>query len=381
MSNTEGYPTWVEVVNTDAWSGGGDSGSTTTTTSRATSPLRSALGWRDTASAADIKRALIETFPITVVDGRNVVEVRERGFRLQTSGDGSTVASGAQLALYTRAKAIVDQMRPLLGLDPLSNEPDAENIAAIKALIGPTLTEILDQLGAEGGPTVVRVDNLLKLLVGYEVKAVPASPNQDSYLGDYGLALGLDPDDVNTIAEELIVTEYNTLCQFGVMLATIWERERCKFESSKSGPYLGTQSVRIERALTCVLESVRETKRAYDSILIGAGDRLVRSYTVDKDKDQFITLANLLDWIEDAASSSFGVIDGSGKYGIKRSVQPTLTKLLAIVKKVQTQEDDLKVHPRVQVALKSLHDNLQLAKDAVGKLTAPELGDDATLIP
>jgi hypothetical protein len=363
MTSIDGYPTWVEVVNT---------GTTTTTTTRPTSPLRSALGWRDTASAADIKRALIETFPITVVDGHNVVEVRDRGFRLQTSGNGSTVASGAQLALHTRAKAIVEQMLPLLGLDPLSNEPDDENIAAIKALIGPALTELLDQFGAEGGPTVARVDNLFELLVGYDTKLVPTTPETDSYLSDYGIALGLEDDAVNTITEELAVTEYTTLCQYGIMLTTIWHVERAGFLPNAQTPYLGTQSVLIERALTCVLQSARETERAYDSILIGEDDRLARSYTLAG--GQLITLANLLSWTEDVATSAFGVIDGSGKYGITRSVLPTLTKLLGIVAEVQTKDND--VHPRVAVALASLHDNLQLAIDAVGNLQPPDLDDE-----
>lgn len=364
MTSFDGYPTWVEVVNTDT--------ATTPTPSRPLSPLRSALGWRDTSSAADIKRALIETFPITVVGGRNVVEVRERGFRLQTSGsDGSTVATGAQLALYTRAKAIVEQMLPLLGLDPLSNEPDDENIAAIKALIGPALTELLDQFGAEGGPTVARVDNLFELLVGYKVPTVPPKPASNSYLADYGIALGLEDDAVNTIAEELILTEYTTLCQYGIMLATIWHVERGSFLPNASTPYLGTQSVLIERAVTCVLQSAHEVERAYDSIHVRAHDRLTRTYTVN---GQFITLANLLDWIEDVATSSFGVIDGSGKYGITRSVLPTLKKLLAIVDEVQTKDNN--IHARVAVALASLHDNLQLAIDAVGNLQSPDLDDD-----
>src|SRR5947208_2018837 len=107
-TNVNAYPTWVEVVNTEQLGGGTAADRAHSGTPQGT--LRELLGWRiDSNDPAAIQRALAETFPITVVDGKNVVGLRDSGFRTSAADGTSSAITGAQRSLYERAKAIIDQ--------------------------------------------------------------------------------------------------------------------------------------------------------------------------------------------------------------------------------------------------------------------------------
>ena len=76
-------------------------------------------------------------------------------------------SQGAQASIYQRAKVALDQSLPLLdGLYSLLPDSDPEDTGAIRAIIRFELSELVSELGVEGGPRVQRVDELFASLLG-----------------------------------------------------------------------------------------------------------------------------------------------------------------------------------------------------------------------
>lgn len=400
------FPIWTEAVNTTAGSGtAGPSGRARGDASL--SSISEILGWRvNKSDARGIRRALDEAFSITRThEGRTVVEWKQRGFRVQAGSSGIAEVTGAQRSLYERAKAIVEQIYPLLdGLLPLKAAPDWEDVNAIQSLIRPELEELVEQFGAEGGPVPQRIDNVLQLLIGYDpeeegpLEFVDPVEDDADELGQLGLLrrrLGLRPDRVNTIEEELRLTNFVTLVNYVDMLRVTWHAQRDAFDrEGNDGAFLGTQTILIERTLGCIAESVQEVYRALDSVFIGPLER--SSVTIS-----LVTVAELLDWIDDVATTrAFEIIHDGGKDGIALALVPTLQNVISLTEDVlevvdeDEEDDDENVVPqgmrtaRVRAALHELHVHLQNAltqseavqrpprrgrlDDVVPQATAPE---------
>jgi hypothetical protein len=376
FSTDSAFPIWTETVNTTAGSGAaGPSGRGRGDASL--SSISEILGWRvNKSDAQGIRRALDEAFSINrTEDGQTVVEWKQRGFRVQAGSSGIAEVTGAQRSLYERAKAIVEQIYPLLdGLLPLRSAPDREDVSAIQSLIRPELEELVEQFGVEGGPVPQRIDNALQLLIAYDPEEdgpmVFIDPlDVEGQLGMLRRRLGLRPDRVNTIEEELRLTNFVTLVNYVDMLRVTWHAQRASFDrEGTDGAFLGTQTILIERTLGCVAESVQEVYRALDSVFIGPLER--SSITIS-----LVTVAELLDWIDDVATTrAFEIIRDGGKDGIEHALVPTLTNVIAltgdVLEVVDEEEDDKdeeNVVPRgmrtarVRGALHELHVHLQNA--------------------
>jgi hypothetical protein len=325
------FPIWTENVNTSNVAGT----STPSGRGRGDSSLASIseiLGWRvNKSDPQGIRRALNEAFHITKHnDGTSSVDWKQRGFRVQVGSSGITEVTGAQRSLYERARAMVDQIYPLLdGLMPLTSDPDWEDINAIQSLIRPELEEMVAQFGAEGGPVPQRVDNVLELLIDYDPDiddtrfADPATVT--GQLGLLRTRLDLVSENVNTIDEELRLTNFHTLVNYVDMLRLTWHAQRDSFDRVDAEAFLGTHSVLIERALTCVAESIHEVYRAMDSVFLGPAERATVTIEIGGVR---VTLAELLEWIDDIASKrGFDIIRESGKDGIIHALAPTLERL------------------------------------------------------
>ena len=329
------FPIWTEVVNTSTVSGtAGPTGRARGDTSL--SSLSDILGWRvNTSDAQGIRRALDDAFSITRAhDGHTVVTWKQRGFRVQAGSSGTAEVTGAQRSLYERTKAIVEQVYPLLdGLKPLTSDPDWEDVNAIQSLIRPELEDLVEQFGAEGGPVPQRVDNIFQMLLDYDPLA-PDAPFADpaTITGQLQLLrdrLGLERENVNTIEEELRLTHFETLVNYIDMLRLMWHSQRSNFTRTTTDAYLGTHTVFIERALSCVSESVHEVYRAMDSVFLGGAER--ETITLDI-SDGGVTIAELLDWIDDIATvRGFDIIREGGKDGIIHALAPTLSRLALLL--------------------------------------------------
>ena len=110
--------------------------------------------------AKGFQAALQQAFTVREVAGHTEVEWKPRSYSVDIQADLGAI-TGAQASLYARAKGTLEQVLPLLdGLTALRVDVDAENVAAIRAIVRSQLTELVAELGVEGGPRVQRVDQL-----------------------------------------------------------------------------------------------------------------------------------------------------------------------------------------------------------------------------
>lgn len=124
------------------------------------------LGWK--VNASDPKGfvgALTASFTLTEVEGHTEAMWVPRTYAVQTDLGGGII--GAQASLYSRAKDALDKCLPLLdGLYPLDPEADAEYVKALREMARSQMNEIVKELGAVGGPSVLRVNTYFQILLG-----------------------------------------------------------------------------------------------------------------------------------------------------------------------------------------------------------------------
>jgi hypothetical protein len=124
--------------------------------------------------------------------------------------------TGAQASLNARGRNVLNQCLPLLsGLQPLAPEADREYVDALCGIVRSQLTEIVDELGTEGGPRVARVDHLFSMLLGLVV--------------ELGFQLGLDRESANTVSDEQDVTNYRLIVDYITSLQRSWTEHRSSF--------------------------------------------------------------------------------------------------------------------------------------------------------
>lgn len=359
------YPIWAEVVQTSAEPSSGASrpGGAGGSTSSTTSAISDVLGWRvNLTDAAGIKRALSQAFAVTKVDGKSVVKWQPRNFRVQSVQRGEGAIGGAQLSLWERARVVVDQAIPLVHeVTSLGTDEDRENVDAIRELIVPELQELVEQLGAEGGPVVQRIDTIFTLLLDYQPSATPPVSNATTVGGQLGLLrdrLELDGQKVNTIEEERVLTRFHTLVSYVDMLLQSWHRERQTFNRSGNDESFATQSTLLERRLSVIVESVGELRHAMRSVFLGDAEQEAITLQVGKGSanEPAITIKELLDWVVFTAERGFDILRLSGRDGAQRGLAPSLARVLEVLKKVQTVDQKLGAFKtkRVEAALAEL---------------------------
>src|SRR5262252_9528572 len=126
--------------------------------------LREVLGWRPRATDAQgFVAALNQSFSVKEVEGHVEWSWTPRTYAIAAEMGAVT---GAQASIYSRARAMLDQSLPLLnGISPLRPDFDLEDSEAIRAIVRSSLTELVGELGREGGPRISRVDELFSLLL------------------------------------------------------------------------------------------------------------------------------------------------------------------------------------------------------------------------
>ncbi|HEX8172444.1 MAG TPA: hypothetical protein VF824_18055 [Thermoanaerobaculia bacterium] len=364
------YPVWTAVVPAS------ESAATSVSVAGAlarggstAAALSAVLGWRVREDdAAGIRRALAEAFPITRdVTGKTVVKWRPRGYRAQAVQAGIGAITGAQLSIYERARTIVDQTRTLLDeLTGLLPAPDAEDVAAVRALIAPQLADLVDQFGSEGGPMPQRVDTIFSLLFGDDAQN-KRFQDPDTVHGLFGLLrdrLGLVAARVNTIDEEKLLTKFHLVVNYVDMLLLSWNARRGAMEAEGDDVFFGTHVVRLQRVFSVVAESVAAIYRAMDSVFLGAAERL----TLRLHTQPTITVAELLQWIEELASSrAFDILTEGGKDGAEHALVPILERVNRLYIAMTRDAPDFARYPdafrtaRVQSAVSELRTHLDTA--------------------
>ncbi len=214
---------------------------------------------------------LTQTFTARQVDGRTVYDWNPQTASVRASDLGGGI-TGAQASLYHRAKtAIQDGIQLLNGLNPLKPSADRENMEATRSIIRTEMQELLAELGARGGPRILRVDNLFELLLGEDLDSGNQRPGgQLKKLAEY---FGLVRGQINTVEEEQNYSNFLTLKDYLQSLRRSWVDYK-RTQHSSAGAYIGTQLVRLSQALAVVAESVQEVYRIMELFFLGPEERL-----------------------------------------------------------------------------------------------------------
>jgi hypothetical protein len=334
--------------------------------------LREVLGWRPRATDAQgFVAALNQSFSVKEVQGHVEWKWTPRSYAVAAELGAVT---GAQASIYTRAKAMLDQSIPLLeGLHPLNAAFDVEDVEAIRAIVKSSLTELVAELGREGGPRVARVDELFLQLFGTDdLDDLDDTEDLDGQLGLLRERFGLERKFVNTIDEEQNLTNYLIIADNTISLRFTWEQQKKFFDLDATDVFLGTQSVLLSRALAVVAESVEETYFVMDSVFLGSAERQVTELHFDDEDLSAIFLGDLLSWVElFAINEGPRLIRDGGKDGVIEAFSKTADKLFRLVEataELSDDEDDTTLPAsfhtaRVSRALGELRDQLKNVTD------------------
>ena len=198
--------------------------------------------------------SLNRSFALTMVDGKKTIKWTQRAYAVET--ELGAALSGAQASLYHLAKTALDDSLPLLGgLYALKPDFDRQRTEAVRSIARTEFTELVSELGAEGGPTTQRVDDLFVSL--------------NRALADMETEFGFDSEQVNDVYEEQNLTSFFVIRHYVDGLLTNWE----KTVKPSLPTFLGTKLVLLSRALSSVVESVDETTEAMDAVMLGAAER------------------------------------------------------------------------------------------------------------
>jgi hypothetical protein len=334
--------------------------------------LRDVLGWRPKKDdSKGFVAALTQSFVGHEVEGRTEYTYTPRTYAVQVQADMGAV-TGAQASIYARAKAALDQSTILLDrLFPLDPAADPQNTDADRAITRSDLTELVNELGIEGGPRVLRVDSLFDHLRGADTTFDPEQvQGQLRQLRD---DFGLTRDRVTTIEEEQNLTDFITLVDYVNSLFLSWKSQRAFFDrSGTTVPFLGTQLVLVSRELSVVSESVQDAYYALDSVFIGASERQTIPLTFTDGRPP-IFVGELLAWADRFATEEGPrLIQDAGKFGV-RAFFPTIDTLRLLVRGALVPPQDPFGVPagyrtaRVQRALQELAGHL----DDVAALARP----------
>ena len=365
------------------------------------------LGWK--VNPADPKGfigALTQAFTLAEIEGHVEATWNPRTYAVQTDlGGGIT---GAQASLYTRSKDALDQSLPLLdGLYPLDPDADPEYVKALREMARSQMNEIVKELGAVGGPSVLRVNTYFGILLGTPQPisfqpplTVPVvDPDQiqgtlgtlrDTYGIYFQKNLRNNPFS-NSIEDEQDITNFRVISDYMTSLLQSWISNGQFFILGvPSQPaFFETQLVLISRQFSVIAETVNEVRFALDSVFIGPSERqtLLLQFR-NPGKFPAIFLEELLQQIGDFFNvEATGLLQYGGRISVTNNILPVVSSFLGMVTEAK-RPANLRSLPdgyrtvRVQRALDDLRDQLSGVIDLVqpvGQQVLPPLEEPGRL--
>ncbi len=308
--------------------------------------MRDLLGWRYRADdPKGFVAALNKAVDLKEVEGHTEWTWKARPFMVQADLGEVT---GAQASIYTRAKAALDQALPLLDkLKPLRADADEQEMESMRALVRSAWVELVNELGVVAGPRIQRIDDYFSQLLGNVASKSPveypknvtseAELKKMGTLGKLALRFGFQRDRVLTVNEEQNLTDWLILLDHTVSLCQTWVNQKDFFKwNGSADKFLGTQLVRLSQAMAVIVESVRETYDAMDSVFFGIEERnvTVLPFTLSSGESLTMSVSELLSWVEHFASvEGPQLIEDSGKDGVF-VVSQTLDRLSNLLKQL-----------------------------------------------
>jgi len=283
-------------------------------------------------------------FALTEFEGHVDATWSPRTYAVQSDLSGGI--TGAQASIYTRAKEALDQAHPLLdGLYPLDPEVAIEDIADLKAVVKSQSTELVNGLGAPGGPRVSRVNQYFGLLLGLQTFPLvvtgsvgTADPGKIAgTLGSLRDELGLNftkQDLVNTVSEEEDLSNFRIVSDYVTSLAQSWLDNISFLGLNLRQPFFDTQLVSLSRQLSVIAESVDQVRFTLDSVFIGPAERqtLQLDFTA---VSAGMFVEDLLAWIQSFSSEEGPrLIQDDGKPGVSSTFAPIAKQLATLVQQV-----------------------------------------------
>ncbi|MEP9364542.1 hypothetical protein ABLE68_16365 [Nocardioides sp. CN2-186] len=264
--------------------------------------------------------ALTAAFRLSRFEGHITSEFVPRGYAVQADLGAVT---GGQASLYRRATlARTEILRILDGLTPLRVDGDLQDMDAYRTIVRNAVQNLVDELGAPGGPRVTMVDSYLAGLLG-------TSPDRDpdtigGQLGALRDRFGLVDDNVNTIEEEGLRTAYWTLVDMVRDLKVSWGSQRDHFTGGSGAGFLGTELILISRLMEAAADQVDELELVLDSVLISQSER----QTIMLHDESNLTLDGLLSWLRTfLAEEGRHLAQDAGRDGIVSALAPTAVAL------------------------------------------------------
>ena len=359
-----------------SYSGGGGGGSNIGQVAmRAVSDV---LGWKP--SSTDPKGfvgALTQSFSLTDVEGHVESKWMPRSYTVQTDLGGGI--SGAQASLYTRAKDALDQSLSLLdGLYPLDPEADPEYVKALREMARSQMTQIVNELGTVGLPSILRIDTYFEILLGQHptrnFDKVQFDPDKiGGTLGElrstYGIKFRGNPFN-NSIEDEQDITNFRVISDYMTSLLQSWIANREFFVvAPRKIAFFGTQLVLISRQLNVIAETVNEVRFTLDSVFIGPNER--QSMLLEfKDGSGLppMFLEDMLVEIEKFVTDEGpGLLRDGGKISVTNNILPVVKSLQELVSQSHHPEnnDELPEGFRTARVRRSLKDLERQLKDLV----------------
>ena len=340
----------------------GTAGSPTRIASEA---IRQVLGWR--YRSEDVKgfqSALAKSFTART-DGDAITTYRWNRVAAATVDDAEI--TGALASFYTRTKVAIDQAVPLLdALRPLRPDADPEDTEVTRAIVRDRLLALPGTLAAPGGPPPQRVNTLFLLLLGASPESCHTNP--ESVGGELGLLrdrFGLDRREVNTIEEELNLTNFVIIVDYVVSLHQTWSSQSRFFNrGGKAEPFLGNQMVLIKNQLDVVADSVNRARAVMESVYFNVAEQQATFLHLG-DGQSPMTVAELLDWVLDATQLAPDQMQSKDSVVAFRVVFEQLHALVAAA--LNQSRDNLNnssrgfYTQRVQLAFDSLESSLAAA--------------------
>jgi hypothetical protein len=334
--------------------------------------MRDVLGWRPSADVSGFQAALTGAFALRQVEGHTEWTWQQRGYAVQADMGALT---GAQASIYARAKSALDQILPLLAgltsLNPALYPP--QDLEAIRTVITTELAELVGELGLAGGPRIQRVDELFGLLLGDKVGSKNLNP--DLIHGQLGILrdrFGLTLDEVDTVDEERIVTNFRIVVEQVLALQASWSTDRDLLTPLDPRASFGTVLIWLSRSLEAIVDSVNDLTFALDSVFVDAAQRQVIELKFPGEK--VLLLSDLLDWVVRASRDEGPrIIQDAGKDGVF-AFAPVLRRLHGLVQKTRQAAkkdpglpDGMRT-PRVDRALQVVIAQLSEAADLAGQV-------------
>jgi hypothetical protein len=378
--------------------------------------IRDVLGWRPSGDVAGFQAALTGAFQLREMEGHTEWSWQQRGYAVQADMGALT---GAQASIYARAKSALDQIQPLLAglttLNPAAYEP--QDLEAIRSVVGTELQELVGELALEGGPRIQRVDQLFSLLLGEGRKSQSMDPDLvQGNLGTLRQRFALTVDEIQTVDEERIVTNFRIIVEQVLALHASWNFDRALLSGIGPKAALGTILIWLSRGLEAVCESVDDLMFALDSVYVDAAQRQVIelrfAHLVVDDVPEVplrgnppkttsvllggneapMFLSDLLDWVlRVSRDEGPRIIQDAGKDGVL-AFTPVLNKLRTLVRATSQIARERNTRnampagmrtPRVNRAIKVLADQLDEAANLASLVrveAAPQIAF-ATVLP